>query len=161
VHQRVRKSIALTKVKCVSTRKEGECSLRACVCVCVCVCVRAWLTPRSALSPGPGFHSRPELSTHCYWHDSDSHQSIVATWHGVAKGTTENHEDVCLLGCCIIDLMIEAASTAETSVSFYQTARFNIQETTIFMLVVEMPHKRRQISAHACACVCVCVLLLY
>jgi hypothetical protein len=43
-------------------------------------------------------------------------------------------EDDCLLGCCafnfmaIIALMMEATSTSETSVNFYQTTRRNIAE---------------------------------
>jgi hypothetical protein len=40
------------------------------------------------------------------------------------------YEDDCLLGCCaaMIALMMEAASTSETSVNFYQTIRCNIPE---------------------------------
>jgi hypothetical protein len=34
----------------------------------------------------------------------------------------------------IIALMMEAASTSETSVNFYQTTRLNIQKTVIFIL---------------------------
>jgi hypothetical protein len=45
------------------------------------------------------------------------------------------NEDDCILGCCavqprgiLIALMMEAASTSETSANFYQTTRRNIPE---------------------------------
>jgi hypothetical protein len=43
------------------------------------------------------------------------------------------YEDVCLLDCCavvvwLIALMMEAVSTSETSVNFYQTTRRNNPE---------------------------------
>jgi hypothetical protein len=38
------------------------------------------------------------------------------------------YKDGCLLGCCAIALMMESASTSETSVNFYQTTRRNNPE---------------------------------
>jgi hypothetical protein len=40
------------------------------------------------------------------------------------------YEDECLLECCV--LMMEAASTSETSVNFYQTTQRNIPEDSHF-----------------------------
>jgi hypothetical protein len=49
-------------------------------------------------------------------------------------GSNIEEEDGCLLGCCaIITLMMEAASTSEMSVNFYQTTwRNNLEDSHLY-----------------------------
>jgi hypothetical protein len=59
--------------------------------------------------------------------------NIDVSKHGEISGSHDgDYEDASLLGRCqvskVIALMMEAVSTFETSVSFYQTTRRNISE---------------------------------
>jgi hypothetical protein len=76
------------------------------------------------------------------------------------------YEDDCLLGCCacslvevtdvseVLALMMEAASTSETSLNFYQTTRCNIPEDSLLYPQLS-PFHLHKLSLKVWAIICV------
>jgi hypothetical protein len=55
-----------------------------------------------------------------------SGQSELHNFHKHILFCGDEYEDYCLLGCCVITLMMKAVRTSETSVNFYHTTWCNI-----------------------------------